>query len=163
MSSKKTRNKVYRAKPVSQFGGLFIIANHHDKIEAAQPMSDEQIGDLAIAYRLAYQAMVSGHATEDNWCVVVCSLNISMVLAERGIGEQYIEKINESLEGAFRAKMRAGRSGKWGFDGDAMQSIKHAFDIHEEQLKLASKQEIRDSLAEVHRRADEGNVFMEAA
>jgi hypothetical protein len=161
--NKKPRNKAYRPRPISMIGGIDIIAKRHDVTELMQPMSDGQITDLAVAFRLAFQQMLNGGASEENWCVCVCSLNIAMVLAERGIGEQYIGEINQSLEGAFRAKVRAGRTGAWGFDGDAIQAIKLAYEIHEEQLKLAAKHEIVGALREVHRRADAGNVFKEAA
>lgn len=161
--SKKPRNKSYKPRPVSKVGGLFAIRAAHETAELKRPMSDEQITDLEVAYRLAFHDMLNGRATEENWCVCVCSLNIALVLAERGLGEEFIPRINEALEGAFRAKIRAARTGKWGFDGDAIQAIKDAYEVHEEQIKFTTKQEIRDALHEVHRRADEGNVFREAA
>ena len=151
---KKLRNKAYRPKPVSK-------TSWHEAFTKRQTLDDDQQTDLSVAYRLAFQQMVSGHADEENWCVVVLSLNIALVLAEWGIGEEYIDRINGALEGAFRAKIRAGRTGKWGFDGEAIQAIKDVFEIHEEQLKLASKHEITSSLQEVHRRADAGHVFTE--
>lgn len=160
---KPKRSKAYRPRPVSQVGGLFAIGGQHVAAEDRRPMSNDQITDLEVAYRLAFHDMINGRATEENWCVCVCSLNIALVLAERGLGEEYIPALNTALEDAFRAKIRAGRTGKWGFDGDAIQAIKDAFAVHEEQIKLAMKQEIRDALHEVYRRADEGNVFREAA
>jgi hypothetical protein len=162
-SHKKPRNKTYHPKPVSPIGGISAIVKRHDVEELCQPMSDEQIIDLAVAYRLAFAQMMDGHASEENWSVVVCSLNISIVLAERVTGDEYIPQINEALEGAFRAKLRAGRTGAWGFDGEAIQAIKFAFLVHEEQLKLVAKHEIRGALHEVRRRAANGNVFREAA
>jgi hypothetical protein len=107
--------------------------------------------------------MTHGHATEENWCICVCSLNIALVLAEFGFGEECIPLLNDALEGAFRAKMRAGRNARWGFDGPAIQAITDAYEIHEQQLQYATKEQVRAALAEVHRRAAEGNVFREAA
>lgn len=151
-----------RPQPASAVSFISLALAMYDN-DPRRPMNDDQLTDLEVAYRMAFHGMLNGQATEENWCVCVCSLNIALVLAERGLGEEFVPRINDALEGAFRAKVRAGRSGKWGFDGVAIQAIKDAFEVHEEQLKLASKREVRDALHEVHRRADEGNVFKEAA
>lgn len=162
MSTKK-RNKKYRPRPVSLIGGIGAIAAQHDAAFMRQPMSDGQLTDLSLAFRLAFADMLAGRATEENWSMIACSLNIAVVLAERGYGEDCIPQINEALEGAFRAKLRAGRTGHWGFDGPAIQTIKNALEVHEAQLAAATKQELREVLLEVHRRIDEKNVFSEAA
>jgi hypothetical protein len=139
------------------------LAMSLEALNPKRPMSEEQIGDLGLAYRLAFEDMIKGRGTEEIWSVCVCSLNIAVVLAEWGIGNEYIPKINAALEGAFRAKIRAQRTGKWGLDGLAIMDIREAYAIHDRQIELASKEEIINSLKEVHRRIDEGEVFTEAA
>jgi hypothetical protein len=148
---------------VSAVGGLFAIQQRHDDAALAQPMTDTQIGDLALAFRLAFQAMIGGAADEQHWSTCVCSLNIAVVLSEGGIGAECIPQFNDALEGAFRARLRANRQQAWGFDGAAIQCIKAAFALHEQQIAVATKSELREALIEVHRRIDEGNVFQEAA
>lgn len=151
-----------RPRPASTISEIIAVFARYE-LDPRRPMSDDQITDLAVSFRLAFVQMLNGYANEENWGCCVCSLNIALVLAEWGYGEDYIPHFNGALEGAFRAKLRAGRTGKWGFDGPAIQSIKEAFAIHEEQLKVAPKQQIRDALQEVHQRMNEGNVFMEEA
>lgn len=152
----------HRPHPVSTVAEVTTALTLY-ALDPRRPMSDEQIQELSVAFRLAFVQMLSGLASEEHWASCVCSLNIALVLAEWGLGEECIPEINQALEGAFRARVRARRTGKWGFDGPAIQAIKAAFDIHEQQLLYASKDQIRDSLQEVHKRADEGNVFFEAA
>lgn len=127
------------------------------------PLAQDKQTDLAVGFRLAFMSMLNGYASEENWAVCVCSLNIALVLAEWGYGEDYIPQLNAALEGAFRSKVRAGRTGKWGFDGPAITAIEFAFEVHEEQIKAVPQHIVPKALAEVHKRADEGNVFMEAA
>lgn len=167
MAGNKKPRKKRTLRPVSPVGGIAAIFRRHDAAELLQPMSDEQITDPSVAFRMAFAQMLGGHASEQNWCVCgcvcVCSLDIALILCEYGIGEQYLPEINRALEGAFRAKLRAGRTGRWGFDGEAIQAIKTAFEIREEQIKIASKQQLREAIREVHRRDAAGNVFQEAA
>ena len=159
----KKRNKKHRPGPVSAVSGLFAIQKKHDDAAMQKPMTEEDIGDLAIAFRLAFAAMLNGGADEQQWSTCVVSLNIAMVLAEQGIGEEYIRQFNDALEGAFRARIRANHGSGWGFDGPAQQAIKLAFEAHEAQLQCSTKREIRDALLEVYRRVDSGDVFKGSA
>lgn len=158
----KKRNKAYRPRIISHVGGLFAIQKKHDDEALQEPMTDDQISDLALAFRLAFANMLNGHADEQNWSTIVCSLNIGLIMAEKGIGQEYEPQFNIALEGAFRAKIRGDRTGAWGFDGPAIQAIKEAFSIHEAQIELATKAQILDAMHEVHRRIDEGNIFEES-
>ena len=163
MAGNKKPRKPHRRRQGSAVGGLFAVQHRHDEAALSQPMTDDQVGDLALAFRLAFQAMVSGAADEQHWSTCVCSLNIALVLAEQGIGADWEPEFNAALEGAFRAKLRAGRTGSWGFDGPAMQAIKEAFELHELQIESATKGEIKAALIEVRRRIDAGDVYQEAA
>ena len=162
MAGSKKPRKAHRPRPVSAVGGLFAIQKKLDDAALAEPMTDDQIGDLALAFRLAFEAMIGGAADEQQWSTCVCSLNIAMVLAERGIGPECIPQIKQAMEGAFRARLRAKRLQSWGFDGAAIQAIKTAFELHERQIEKATKGELREAIFEVRARIDEGNVFQEA-
>lgn len=141
-------------------GAKFARLSHQKKAaESKRPLGDDQITDLAIAFRIAFQQMLTGHASEANWATCVCSLNIALVLGEAGcMGNREAEFI-AALEGAYRAKIRADDVGAWGFDGDAITAIKSAFEAHELQLVIAPRAQIVDAIREVHRRAVSGDVF----
>lgn len=153
---------ILRNRPVSTVSYVLGVLVAYDA-DIRRPMTDEQIDALILGYRASLQAMLLGYGTEEHWATCVCSLNIAMILAEWDYGFEYLSDIITALDGVFRAKLRAQRTGKWGFDGPSMQAIKHAFDVHEEQLLHTSKEVNRDAIAEVHRRRHAGNVYMEAA
>lgn len=155
----KKRTKAYRPKPIKPLAAFKLFAVKHIQEEDKQPLNDDQVTDLAIAYRLALADMLGGRASEDKWSVVVCSLNIGMILCERGIGREFESKFIEALDGAFRAKVRADISKHWGFDGPAIQAIRMAFEVHDVQIEHATKEEMRAALIEVRRRIDEGVVY----
>lgn len=163
MAQTKRRKKAYRPKPVSDFGGLAVIDAHYRAASLNQLLSDDQITDLGIAYHMAFKDMVNGHANEQNWAIVVASLNIAVVLAERVAGGEYLACIVQAMEGAMRAKARAAKSGQWGFDGDAIKDIQTALEIHDAQVECSTKAEMRAALIEVRRRVSTGHTYQEAA
>lgn len=147
-----------RPLPDTTVGEVLAYHRIYD-VDVRRPLTDEQMNELGVAYRLAFLSMLDGRACEDHWAVCVVSLNIALVLAEWGIGENCIPEIKLALDGAFRSKTRANKTGRWGFDGAAIQAIQVAFDIHDEQLLYASKQMLKEAKDEVHRRADAGIAY----
>lgn len=159
----KIRRRAYKPKAIMALGGLQIIKNLHAAKEDAAPIIEDDQKDLHIAYRTSYDAMLRGAGTEETWSTVVVSLNVALILTEQGIGAEYEPDLVGALDGAFRAKIRAGRIGRWGFDGPAITAINLAFQIHEAQIELVSKAEVRAALQEVYRRINEGHIYREAA
>ncbi len=160
---KKKRHKAYRPRPMSNVGGLFVIGSAHLAAQDRRPLPEDDAVDLGIAYRLSLEAMVHGDSSEEHWSVVTCSLNVGLVLCERGIGDEFEQQFVTALDGAFRAKLRAGRTGSWRFDGDALAAIRTALDVHDEQIRITTKEEMRQALLEVRRRVEQGLTYMEAA
>lgn len=159
----KKRTKKYRPRHASIIGGLGVIDRKQQIAVLHQKLGPVQMTDLSLAFRLAFQNMIGGCANEEQWSTCVGSLNIAMVLAERGFGLEHEPLLVKALDGAFRARLRAERGKGWGFDGEVIQAIKEAYDVHEAQMDLATRADIIDAIAEVHRRMDEGIVYQEAA
>jgi len=155
----KKRSKAYRPKPVKVHAAFQALAMPHARAEDRRPLNEQQTTDLGIAYRVAMEKLRVGQGDEQDWSTVVCSLNIAIVLCEKGIGAEYEPQIVAAMEGAFRSRERADRAGKWGFDGPALSAVLLALEIHDAQLEVASKQQIRESLLEVRRRVDAGLVY----
>jgi hypothetical protein len=82
-----------------------------------------------------------------------------MALAEAGIGEEYEQDIVKALDGAFRAKIRSGKSGSFRLDGEALQAIELALRVHDQQMEIATRAEITEAMTLVARRIEEGNVY----
>ena len=155
--------KKYLPRAINPLAGFAAIQGAHDRADRKNPLTSDQSTDLGLAYRLAFDAMCTGHASEEHWAVVACSLNIAAALSNAEIGGEYQEAIDRALAGAFRSKLRASSGNGWGFDGEAMTAIKFALDVHDAQIEEASKQELVDAIAEVHRRANEGIIFKDEA
>jgi hypothetical protein len=132
-------------------------------LDVRRPMSEDQATDVCITHHMAFARILGGEATAENFVEVATALNLAIVLADWGIGQEYVPLINAALAGTARAMERGTRSGKFGFDGPAIKAVQDALDIFAEQLKLATKLEMKAAIAEVHRRVDAGIVYQEAA
>jgi hypothetical protein len=164
-ASKKQRNKKYRPRPVNSVAAFAAIDLVHAEAYAAEvaqrPLSDGQITDLGVGYRLAFDDMTQGRASADKWAPVAGALNIAAMLADMGIGDEYQSWIGAALDGAFRAKVRADKTGLWGFDGDAITAIKNGLEVHDSQIEIATQDEMRRAVAEVYARIEAGEHYTE--
>lgn len=164
MSRHPTRRlKRYASRPIASLGAIGYIADLHAAMDDKLPIDPHAMTDLGIAYWVAFAAMVRGESREEDWAMVALSLNVTLILCERGFGKEYEPYIVAALEGAIRSKLRAKQLHVWRYDGNAICAIREALEVHDEQVKLASKADLREALTEVHARVAQGNVYREAA
>lgn len=160
---KKKRDKKYRPRPVSNGGGLVVIAKCHARGQGAVPLTGDQLQDLGLAYWLSLEQLRTGDANEEAWSCVVTAPNIGLALVETDIGAEHAKAFNQALEGAFRAKTRSATSKNFRLDGDAMRDIEAALSIHDQQMEVATRAEVTAAMCLVRRRVGEGNVYRDAA
>jgi len=156
MSKNKKPRKAYRPRAIDNTIAFAVLGQR-------AAMEDDQTTDLGIAYHVALDEMCKGRGTEEHWSTVACALNIALVLTERGYGGSFTPAVKDALGGVVRARDRARKCGTWGFDGEGLNSIRRAFELHDEQMRIAPKSVVRNALMEVHRRIDAGHAFKEAA
>lgn len=169
--AKKPRDKAYKPRPVNAVSAFAAITANLDdqwrwtvlRQQLKHPMDSEETTAISIAHRIAFDALINGRGTKDDWNTIVCTLNTALVLCERGFGPEHEAIMVDALDGVFRAKLRHAKNGKWGFDGPAIQAIKAGFEVHEAQLEIAIQAEVLSALGEVARRVDSGDVYKEAA
>jgi hypothetical protein len=159
MAKSSRPRKPYRPRATANVGGLFAVARIHARAENRAPLDGDQLTDLGAAYWLSFDNLRKFDANEESWSCVVCALNIGMALAETGIGAEYEADIVKALDGAFRAKVRSARTGNFRLDGEALQAIEHALDVHDSQMELATRKEVTAAMELVRRRIDEDNVY----
>jgi hypothetical protein len=157
----KMRRRHRKHQPVLAMSGLDLLAAKRAAAQDALPITEEDQTDLSLAYRLSFEMMLTGDSTEEHWSTVVCSLNTALVLAERTAGTNHEEYLVRALDGAWRARERAQKTGVWRFDGPAINDIRIAFEIHEEQIQFCNRQQIRAALQEVSDRIVRGNTYRE--
>lgn len=138
------------------------------RIELAQPLDDEQSKNIATICRIGLEHLLEGDACIDDYGNVVQALNMSIVLTERGIGEEHAESLQLALDAIFVVYLRAQETGKWSLDieqdREDVRAIELGLDIHEGQIEIATQAEIVWSVVEVERRQKAGiDVYRMAA
>ena len=122
-------------------------------------LAADQQRDIGIAYHASLSAMANGHGTEQAWCTLACAVNLTLILSENGYCAGAIPTIKLAQDGLMRARLRAANLGKWGLDGDALQALRSAVLIHDEQISLATRLQVSEALREVHKRVEEDQVL----
>jgi hypothetical protein len=134
--------------------------NAHERRVDACPLTGGQQRDLGLAYHLAFENMLK-RGSEEDWYILASTMNVALVLAEQGYGEEFIPEIKAAMESVMDCKYRADRTGRWAFDGAGIQAMRVAIGIHDQQCALATRAEIKKALQMIVERANAG--FMYAA
>lgn len=158
--AKAKRVSPYRQRDINPLGGLAVIDNLFEQAENAMPLDGEQVTDIGITSWHAFANMVSGTAPDsDDWAMITSSLNIALMLAEDGYGIEHQDQFNRALEGISRAWVRGTRTGQWRFDGPAINDVRDALELHDQQCALVTKGDIKRAMLEVKARIDAGHVY----
>ena len=137
------------------------IATHGARVEAA-PLTSEQQRDLGLAYHLSFEQMLNG-GSETAWHSLAAALNVCLILCERGFGAEFETEIKAAMRALMRTKYRQQKTGSWALDGEGLAAMRKALEIHDAQVEIAERGEIRAAINEVYRRVQSGDVYAEAA
>ena len=122
------------------------------------PMADDQQRDIGLTYRISLQGLLTGHGNGQAWATVSCALQFAAALCERGIHAHALHTIRLAQEAMVRTRERAKRHGKWALDGDGIRAVQDAFNIHDQQIKTATRAVITETLEEVRKMVEEGEL-----
>lgn len=150
--STKPRRKYDPTRFVSR-----IVVNA-EKRRDANPLTDDQQRDLGLAYHIAFENMLK-RGNEEDWYILASTMNVALVLAEKGYGEEFIPEVRAAMESMMDAKYRADRTGQWAFDGAGIQAMRVALELHDQQCAMATRAEIKTVLQAIIKRANEGHMY----
>lgn len=129
-----------------------------EKRRDANPLTDDQQRDLGLAYHIAFENMLK-RGSEEDWYILAGTMNVALVLAEKGYGEEFIPEIKTAMDAMMDAKYRADRTKRWAFDGAGIQAMRYALELHDQQCALATRAEIKVVLKAIIKRANEGHMY----
>lgn len=135
---------------------MAVIERRRIADQSRHPMSCERQANVCIAYQQSIEAMTGGYAESYHLDTIIYALDIGVVLAENDLGGDHIELLREAMAGIGRTKVRYLDTGRMGLDGEALIAIRAAYDLHQEQMRLATMGELQAAISEMHRRVEEG-------
>jgi hypothetical protein len=144
-----------RGKKIKHKRDAFILSK---AIAGVQPLQLNQQIDLGIMYRVAFESMLKGYASEDDFEALAVASNIAMMLEETR-KDGYMQEIQDAQDALMQCKRRGDTLGRWGLDGKGMQDVATLLAIHDEQLRTATQKAVVNALMQTRARMSTGQVL----
>jgi hypothetical protein len=150
--SKKPR-KAYKPKRVDSMSSLTAIYRK-------QWTPDAIIDVLMTPIYVAFDALKKGQGDCCKHLNALAQLvNISMVLCEQKIGDEYLQIVLNARDCIAKAMFRGDKTGRWALDGAAFEPIGTLLEVHKAQLENAKRGEVANAMREVLKRNDARHVL----
>lgn len=133
-----------------ELGGMRLIRD-------LEPFTEEEVSALTLPPAMAYQAISTGHGQTDDFDTLAAVVNVALVRCE-SIGQEGVELCEQAQEALMHMRARHTRTGRWGVDAQARETIPAVLDLHEQLLRLSCPKHMREALHEVLRRCERGQV-----
>lgn len=154
------RQHKHQARDVSNVGGLFLIGAAYARGENAASLDSEARTDISIAAWHAFANIATGATSSiDDWAMIASTINIALILSEQGYGIEHEDVFNRALESLTHTYVRGKSKDIWRFSGDALNHVRTALDLHDQQCALVSKGDIKRAMNTVQERIEAGHVF----
>ena len=138
----------YVADPLAMFRVLNRI----------EPFTESEQHQLNVPVKLAFEKLRTGIGADDDFHTLAAAINVAMIRCEDIDPMAEITACN-ARDALVRCLARHATTGRWGFDGPALQDIPPAIDLHEQLLGLSTPLEMADAMKEAIRRMDAGIVM----
>ena len=137
----------YQADPAA----MFRVFNR------LEPFTQAEQHQLNVPVKLAYERLRTGVGCEDDFHTLAAAVNVAMIRAESidPMAEQTAVNARDAL---LRCLVRHSTTGRWGFDGPALQDLPPAIDMHEQLVALSTPLQMETAQREARRRMEAGLV-----
>lgn len=113
---------------------------------------------ISLPVRTAFERLRTGVGEPQDFHELAGAINVTMVRCEA------IDPLAEMLaidarDAMMRCWQRHLDTGRWGFDGIALQVLPPAIDLHEQLLELSTPQQMAEAMRETIRRMTAGDVL----
>ena len=126
-------------------------------IRQIEPFDAEELMRLELPIRMSFEALRSGAGSEQDFHDVAAAINATMVRSE-SVDELCVQTAIAARDALMRTWERHQRTGRWGFDGPALQEVADAIDLHEQLIRLSTPAQMLGALRTVIARGKAGEV-----
>lgn len=123
-----------------------------------QPFTEPEQTQLNIPPRSAYESLRTGRGTEEDFHTLAVVVNVVLIRSEK-IDPLMEQSAQAACAAMMRTWARHKSSGRWGFDGPALQDIPPVIELHEQLIALSTPQQMMEAMREAIRRMDAGEVM----
>jgi hypothetical protein len=104
----------------------------------ASQMQDSDADRFRLAVLSALDGISKGVGTPGDWNTIASAMNQALELTRADIGPEIMPVLLAANDGMMRTRERFERTGRLGFDGDAIRDIREALDLWFDQLMLCT-------------------------
>ena len=130
-------------------------------INKIQPFTEDEMAQVALPARMSYQKIKDGVGSEADFDELAFACNTATVRSE-SIDALCVETCLIAQRALLRCKDRYLRTGRWGFDGLALQEIPPLLDLHDQLILNSSPLQMNAAFQEQARRIQSGNAGVSA-
>ena len=150
---KSARNKKYQPKPVKRNSLEQVI----QRVKPLTEQDKEYLYKQAIA---AINAMQFGRDLSTQDFTILCDmLNISLIMSNNGIGNEYFDGLQQAREALQDSKQRYLKTKRLGFTASELAAAKEALSIHATQLEVCTFGEFVSAFDEQEKRIKAGVFY----
>lgn len=151
MASNKKPLKKYRPRPQIQDPLTYVLSGFKLP-ERSKTLKVQLINHGAM------HSLTAGTGTRDDWQYVCNALNVAVVLAEMGIGDEYLPQIKEAMAAHAECGKRLYVHGRAVYTGPQLTAVNLGVEIHDAQLEVANVAQMEKAHIEVTRRLHAGKI-----
>lgn len=146
MASNKKPKKKYRPREVIPNPIAYVLSGMIAPTEGIK-------NTLKVNYHWAMSSITKGTGTKDDWQEISNIINMSIILCERGFGEEYMPVLKKAADALNNARDRVKNEGKsLLFRGDEMQAVNDGLELHDAQLDITLVRDVELAVQEVEKR-----------
>lgn len=144
-------------------------ASHHKRRMQADPSSiyrvmarvqsftKEELTTLTLPPRISFEALRTGTGERQDFETLAVLANVCVIRGE-DINPLCVEVAQRAQAALMRCAARHEKTGRWGFDGPALQELEVVIDLYEQMLELSTPEQMRLAMVESVRRMKDGQV-----
>lgn len=142
---KKPRNKKYTPKYVCENPMKTFLGGMSDT-------HSDHLMTLNVRNHTALANLAQGRGTKADFDMLVGAINISNVMCEQGIGNEFREQTCAARDALIEIGKRFIRLGKFALKGDELRALNDGMDCHDTQLENVRAIDVDRAAEEVIRR-----------
>jgi hypothetical protein len=151
MPSNKKPRKKYKPRPVIADPVAFVVGG-------MQQITPENTLRLKLINHGSMKALTDGSATKTEWDYICTALNVTVVMAEMGLGDDYMDDIKAAMLAHAQCGKRLYQGGRLGYTGEQLTAVNKALEIHDAQIDIATVAELEKAHMEVQKRLNNKKI-----
>lgn len=122
-----------------------------------EPFSPDELMRLELPIRMSFEALKNGKGCESDFHDIAAAINCTLVRSEE-VDPMCEYTAISARDALMRTWHRWEKTGKWGFDGPALQEVEAGIDLHEQLIRLSTPGQMVKAMREVIRRGHKNEV-----